>query len=178
MGKKAEIEDLDLPLNKDLFMRKLLRELTGTLQDVVGMEAAAGYINTVGSLVGEWIEEQYRQGLEVSNLNAKQVARVLIDLKKRIGGDFYIIAMDDEKIVIGNRKCPFGELAHDRESLCMMTSNVFGRITADNLGYARVDLQETIARKNKECRIVVHLNPDRNADATEREYYRTSRTAD
>jgi hypothetical protein len=53
----------------------------------------------------------------------------------------------------------------------MMTSNVFGRIAADNLGYARVELQETIARGNPGCRIVVHLVPSDETDPQAREYF-------
>ena len=44
-----------------------------------------------------------------------------------------------------------------RPSLCMMTSNVFGSIAARNLGYARVELQETIAEGAPGCRVTVHL---------------------
>ena len=33
--------------------------------------------------------------------------------------------------------------------MCMMTSNVFGHIAAENVGYAKVELQETIARGDK-----------------------------
>jgi len=40
---------------------------------------------------------------EVSRLTRDQVAAVLLDLKRRIQGDFYVIEQDDEKIVLGNR---------------------------------------------------------------------------
>lgn len=42
-----------------------------------------------------------------------------------------------------------GEKVLGRESMCMMTSNVFGYIAAQNTGYAKVELQETIARGYK-----------------------------
>ncbi len=167
------LADIQIPLERDLFMRKMLRELTGTLESVVGMDDAAGYISTVGTAMGRWIDEQYRSALGVEHLDVEQVAKVFVDLKGRIGGDFYIISIDGEKIVVGNRDCPFGDMAHDRPSMCMMTSNVFGRLAADNLGYARVELHDTIALRATECRIVVHLTPDEDAPADEREYYRT-----
>jgi hypothetical protein len=34
---------------------------------------------------------------------------VLVDLKRRIQGDFYVLREDDQKIVLGNRHCPFEE---------------------------------------------------------------------
>lgn len=40
---------------------------------------------------------------EVSRLTRDQVAAVLLDLKHRIQGDFYVIEQDDEKIMLGNR---------------------------------------------------------------------------
>ncbi|NNF29548.1 MAG: transcriptional regulator, partial [Gemmatimonadetes bacterium] len=95
-----------------------------------------------------------------------QVADVLVDLKRRIQGDFYVIEQTDHHIVLGNRACPFGEKVVGRPALCMMTSNVFGSIAADNLGYAKVVLEETIAEGATGCRIVVHTRhgPEASAD--------------
>lgn len=161
----------DIPLDRDLFLRTLLRELAGTLEGVIGRSEAAGYISVVGAAVGGWIGGSYREALGVERLNREAVAEVLVDLKRRIGGDFYVIEADEEKIVLGNRRCPFGELVRDRPSLCMMTSNVFGRVAADDLGYARVELQETIARGHAGCRVVVHLKPSDEVESEAREYF-------
>ncbi|MCF4097584.1 hypothetical protein [Maritalea mediterranea] len=57
------VEEAELPLDRDIFLRKLLRELSGTLEDIVGIEAAEGYISTVGSKIGGWIDESYREAL-------------------------------------------------------------------------------------------------------------------
>ena len=70
-----------------------------------------------------------------------------MDLKRRIQGDFYVIEQDDEKIVLGNRACPFAEKVVGRPALCMMTSNVFGSIAAENLGYAKVVIEQAIAQR-------------------------------
>ena len=54
----------------------------------------------------------------------------------------------------------------------MMTSNVFGSIAADNLGYAKVELQRTIAAGHEGCRVVVHLKHAEAARRAEgREYF-------
>jgi predicted ArsR family transcriptional regulator len=162
-----------ITLERDLFLRRLLRELAGTLEDVVGIDEASGYISVVGATMGEQIDQEYRHALRVQRLDRAQVAAVLVDLKRRIQGDFFVIEEDDTRIVLGNRACPFGELVQGRPSLCMMTSNVFGRIAAENLGYARVELEETIARGHPGCRVVVHLVPTERADPQGREYFRT-----
>ena len=166
-----DLSQKQIELDPSLFMRKLLRELTGRLQDTVGIEEAEGYINSVGAAVGEWIEEKYRDELGEAPARPERVAEVFVDLKRRIGGDFHVISVSDDEIVVGNHACPFGDMAKGRDSLCMMTSNVFGRIAADHLGYARVALHETIARGNEGCRIVVALRPDGTGPADAKEYY-------
>lgn len=154
-------------------MRTLLRHLSGSLQDVVGLDEASGFISVVGQEMGEQIGQMYRNALKVDRLTAEQVAEVLVDLKRRIQGDFYVIEQDDEKIVLGNRACPFGDKVIDRPALCMMTSNVFGSIAARELGYAKVELQETIAQGAGGCRVVVYIRPTEQTSQVEgREYYR------
>jgi predicted ArsR family transcriptional regulator len=168
--------DLNVPLNRDIFLRTLIRELSGTLEDVVGLKEAAGFISVVGQNVGDQMNQDYKSALEVSRLSRDQVAQVLVDLKRRIEGDFYVIEENDEKIVLGNRVCPFGDKVLNRTSMCMMTSNVFGAITAENLGYAKVELQQTIANGDPGCRVVVYLKPTAEAEAADgREYFSTER---
>jgi predicted ArsR family transcriptional regulator len=167
-----EVAQAAVPLDRDRFLRALIRELAGTLEDVIGLEETQGYISVVGSAIGAAIDRDYQAALGRQRLERTQVAAVLVDLKRRIGGDFYIIAADDEQIVLGNRACPFGAMVAGRPSMCMMTSNVFGNIAANHLGYAKVELQETIARGHPGCRVVVHLQQTEAAlDADGREYF-------
>jgi predicted ArsR family transcriptional regulator len=164
---------LDIPLERDVFLRSLLRHLAGTLQRVVGLEEAAGFISEVGREIGDELNASYRKALRVENLNRRQVADVLVDLKRRIQGDFFVIEESADKIVLGNRACPFAEKVEGRPALCMMTSNVFGSIAAENLGYSKVVIDRAIARGDSECRIVVHLKRTPEAKAGQgREYYR------
>ncbi len=151
--------DVEIGLDRDVFLRTLVRELATSLESVIGLEEASGYISLVGQAVGTQIDEMYLKALGVDQLSREEVAEALVDLKRRIKGDFYVIEQDDTKIVLGNRACPFAEKVLGRESMCMMTSNVFGTIAARNLGYASVELQETIARGDAGCRVVVHLVP-------------------
>lgn len=176
MEAEISLTDLNVELNRDVFMRTLIRELAGTLQDVVGLEEASGFISVVGQNMGCQINQEYKAALQTATLTRQQVAAVLIDLKRRIAGDFYLIEQDEEKLVFGNRICPFAEKVADRPAMCMMTSNVFGAIAADNLGYAKVELQETIALGYPGCRVVVHLQLTPAAAAcTGREYFRGAR---
>ena len=169
------IRELAVPLERDVFLRNLLRELSGSLQEVVGLEEASGFVSVVGQRIGGQIDADYKRALQIDRLDREQVAEVLVDLKRRIEGDFYIIEETVERIVLGNRACPFGDKVKDRPALCMMTSNVFGSIAAANLGYAKVELQETIAEGHAGCRVVVHLQPNAAAEAAHgREYFQVS----
>lgn len=169
-----QMANLEIPLERDLFLRTLIRELADVLQEVVGTDQASGFISVVGQLMGNQINEYYCKALEVKSLNREQVAEVLVDLKKRINGDFFVVEQDDEKIVLGNRACPFEDKVIGQKEMCMMTSNVFGSIAAENLGYANVHLKETIAEGRPECRVAVYLKMGDEADAVEgREYFKS-----
>jgi predicted ArsR family transcriptional regulator len=170
-AESACLQDKQLPLERDVFLRTLIRELAGTLQDVVGLEDAAGFISVVGQRMGSQINDSYKSALEVNRLNREQVGAVLVDLKRRIQGDFFIIEENEDRIVLGNRICPFGDKVIGRPAMCMMTSNVFGSIAADNLGYAKVVLEETIATGASGCRVTLYLKPSAEAQrANGREY--------
>ena len=126
----SEVEQAQISLDRDIFLRRLLRELAGSLQNILGIDEASEYISIVGEAIGKQVNTQYRQALSVDRLSASQVADVMVDLKDRIEGSFFIIEQTEDRIVLGNRACPFGDMVRDRPSLCMMTSNVFGHITA------------------------------------------------
>jgi predicted ArsR family transcriptional regulator len=166
------LRDAAVPLNRDIFLRTLIRELAGTLEEVVGLPEASGYISLVGQKIGEQMNHDYKAALHTPQLSREQVAAVLVDLKRRIQGDFYILEESEEKIVLGNRVCPFAEKVIGRPSMCMMTSNVFGSIAAQNLGYAKVVLEKTIAKGDTGCVVTVYLRPSEESDnATGREYF-------
>ena len=169
---KLEFYRLPIPLDRDRFSRDLLRQLAETLEKELGPDKAADVVSEIGERTGATIDMYYRAALKSVNLTRVEIAAALVDLKRRIEGDFYVIEQDEEKIVLGNRACPFGSKVLDRPAQCMMTSSVFGAIASQNLGYAKVELKETIARRDKECRVVVHLRPTAEAErAPGREYH-------
>jgi hypothetical protein len=172
---RRHLAALNIPLERDGFTRTLLRHLAGALQDVVGLEEASGFVSMVGQRMGDEINELYRTALGKRELTRSEVAAVLVDLKARIQGDFYVIDESEERIVLGNRRCPFEDRVIGRPALCMMTSNVFGSIAAEHLGYAKVTIEQAIARGDAGCRVVVHLRPSPSVDG--REYVRELRPA-
>jgi predicted ArsR family transcriptional regulator len=169
-----KVTDLHIELERDIFLRNLLRHLSGTLEEVVGFDEASGFISIVGQEIGDWLNQEYLNAMQQETLNQEQVVDVLLDLKRRIKGEFFLESVEKDKIVLGNKCCPFEEKVQGRSSLCMMTSNVFGTITAENLGYAKVCLHETIAKGDKGCKIVIHLEDNDEARTdTGNEYFAT-----
>lgn len=88
----------EIPLDRDRFLRSLVRELSGALEDIVGLRDASGYISVVGQAIGSQIDRDYRAALATPRLTREQVAAVCVDLKRRIKGDFRVVEEDDERI--------------------------------------------------------------------------------
>ena len=155
----SALKNLKIERNTEQFLKELLRELAGVLEDSVGLEEAEGFISLVGGRIGHLMDSEYKAAMDKSELDIEHVSQVLVDLKARIDGGFSVESLSADKIVLVNTQCPFGSYVEGRESLCMMTSNVFGRIAANNMGYARVEIKESIARGDSGCRVNIYLQP-------------------
>jgi predicted ArsR family transcriptional regulator len=172
-GQPVLFETADISLDREGFLGSVLKALATTLQDTVGVEEASGFVSLVGMAIGEELRVKYEDANGGRPLDRTAVTAALIDLKRRIGGDFYLIEETEDRTVLGNRRCPFGDWVIGRPSLCMMTSNVFGRMVAESQGYGRVTLDDTIASGGTGCRIAIDLDPDGSA-GTGRRYHRTA----
>lgn len=150
-----------IDLDQTSFYLEVLAHLTTSLERVIGLDDAEGYFGIVGTAVGDRLSAAYADIFEARGMSAEQIGAVLVDLKRRIDGGFRILSVEDDVITLYNDRCPFGDKALGRKSLCMMTSNVFGTIASEAAGQANVELQKTIAAGDGCCRVVVHLNrPD------------------
>lgn len=157
-------------LNRDDFFAEMIGQLAGTLEDVVGIEDASGFVALVGDRVGNDLSRRYDATREEPASTPGDVAAMCKDLKARIGGSFVVEDINDDEIVFTNCDCPFAERVEGRPSLCMMTTNVFGRIAANALGFARIHVEESIATGHDRCRVVVGMTKD--SDAPGHEFFR------
>ena len=173
MGQEGEkprpMAELRIPLSLDSYLRALLGNLADTFEGVIGLRDASGFVSIVGQRIGEEVSQNYRDALDKKRLSRAEVAEALVDFQRRVHGDFYVIEQDDDRIVLGNRACPFAERAFGHPSLCMTTSSTFGVMAAQNLGYAKVVIEQAIAQGHPGCRVVIHLKPGAKAEG--REYY-------
>jgi anti-sigma regulatory factor (Ser/Thr protein kinase)/predicted ArsR family transcriptional regulator len=163
-GSLPASEDVDQEgsFGRESFLRALVVEMARSVEGEEGPEAAEALVAQVGANIGGRMEEEYRRARKlVGALRPDQVADLYVRLKAAINGDFYVIEANEDRIVLGNRACPFGEAVKRAPGLCRMTSSVFGGIAARNFGEASVMLEERIAVGDPECRVVVSLSPRR-----------------
>ena len=143
---------------RESFLRALVVQLAQTVELVDGPGAADVMVAQVGTDVGGRMEEAYRSSHRVDgDLDIDQMAELFVDLKRAIGGGFSVVEVHDDRIVLENGACPFGDAVKRAPALCRMTSSVFGGIAARNRGGSAVHLQERIAVGDRECRVTVWL---------------------
>jgi anti-sigma regulatory factor (Ser/Thr protein kinase) len=143
---------------RESFLRALVVEQSRTVEEVHGPAEAQRIVAHVGATVGSQMEADYRTSAQVEGqLTSQQLADCYLRLKAAIGGGFYVIEATDDRIVLGNTRCPFGDAVHQAPALCRMTSSVFGGIAARNHGEAVVQLEERIAVGDPGCRVTVLL---------------------
>jgi hypothetical protein len=147
---------------RESFLRALVVQLAQTLEFDHGPDAAESAVAQVGTDVGGRMEEEFRLAERVvGRMTPDQMAHCYTRLKHAIGGGFYVIEATEEQIVLGNTRCPFGEVVQRAPSLCRMTSSVFGGIAARNSDApVTVLLEERIAVGDPGCRVVVRLRDD------------------
>lgn len=155
------------------FAAHVVTELAQSLQSILGQSTANLAMSSAATTISHNVTKAYQDGSDTGQLTLDQVRDALIDLSKKVGGSFEVESFDEQQIKLIARSCPFGKSIAGKPALCMITSNVFGRMVADNLGYARVELQNTLADGDRRCRVVIHLTPDDSGlPSKDREYRR------
>lgn len=167
---------LDLDFDHHRLFDVLVADMAGLIEATAGVEDACAYVSNIAARLGADLENRYKTALGVQKFDRDQFLAVLIDLNHRAGGAFFVIEEDEDRIVLGNCKCPLGNAVINHPSLCMLTSNIFGMMAANAVGYAAVDLEQAIARGAAECRVVLHLKRTKLHPHT-REYFRDDASA-
>lgn len=144
---------------KESFLRALVVQLAQTIEIQHGQDAADAAVAQVGTDVGGRMLEEFRLAKAVAGrMTPDQIGRCYVRLKHAIDGGFRVVEATEQRIVLVNDRCPFGEVVRQAPSLCRMTSSVFGGIAARNSEEgATVLLEERIALGDAGCRVVVEL---------------------
>lgn len=147
---------------REAFLRALVVQLAQGVEEGDGPDRAHAVVAQVGVDVGGQMESEFRRahGLD-GRLTPEQLASCFVRLKRAIDGGFAIDQVTDDRIVLVNDRCPFGEEVRRAPALCRMTSSVFGGIAARNAEReAVVVLEERIAVGDSRCLVHVFLDPE------------------
>lgn len=142
-----EEADTDGGFGRESFLRALVVQLSQAVEHSAGPHVIEEVISQVGLAVGGQMETAFRLARQLTErLTPQELAECYVRLKHAIDGRFYVIEVTDERIVLGNPRCPFGNAVRAAPALCRMTSSVFGGIAARNVeDGAAVVLEERIA---------------------------------
>lgn len=162
----TDCADRSGPTQADFFGQMIV-SLAATIEDVIGLEDASGFVSRVGNEMGRALGRGYADADGALPEDPARLGAVLADLKGRIDGDFEVSHVSAERVELVGCRCPFGDKVVGHPSLCMMTTNVFGRIAADARGYASVRIEEAIALGHPRCRVTLTLQPEARLDGHE-----------
>lgn len=174
----VSLPDLDEALptggfNRESFLRALVVQLAQAIERNGGPAMAEASVAQVAIDVGSQMEAEFRRAEEiVERLDADRLAECFLRLKHAIEGEFFVIELTDDRIVLGATRCPFGDVVQKAPALCRMTSAVFGGIAANNHGEASVRLEERIAVGDRQCRVVIELGADSSPGHAATHHYR------
>ncbi|MEM8664969.1 MAG: methanogen output domain 1-containing protein, partial [Pseudomonadota bacterium] len=166
------VSQAEIGLDTLTFMKMVLTEFAGALEEVVGPEETAGYVNGVASNVADWLNATYHNALGPELFTVERIAHVLADLRTRIDGTYTVRSVSADKIVLANAPGLFGAGAEGTHALCQMSATVFGRFAAENTGYARIEHAPATDNAASSCNVTIHFRQSDDLRPGEREYFR------
>ncbi len=110
--------------------------------------------------------EALRAGPGGPGPDARRLAHMLVDIEDRLGGEFEVVAATRQRAELRNRRCPFGPAT--APAMCRFTSALAGGLAARAAGEAEVNVVETLASGDHECRVVLEVERSANRDFTHR----------
>ena len=146
----AKLWFVPVKLNKESFLNMLTIQIVAKSTDKKAIKSAA-------SKVADHIVEQYNKYYGVEKLNIGQVIEAIEDSQSKIGGKAKVVDRTGRKLVVECTSCPFGDNVKLCQHLCYVTSNVLGKLVSKNLGYAKVNIKNAIAKGSENCLIEIFL---------------------
>ena len=139
-------------------LRELLAGAAAISERALGPEMASAYLTAVGRLVAGKVEQLYRDAWGVRRpFTPEEYARLVVDLKKRMGEEFFLSSVSGEKVVIHGSQCPFRDLVRTTPQLCLVTGSLLGDLAVRNFGYAKVARRRCIGAGDPGCEVAIHL---------------------
>jgi len=163
----AKLWYIPVNMNRDIFLTQTINELALNIDK----NQIKRTLNKIGLKLGKQIEQLYKEFYSVEKLNISQLTEALVDVEKKIGGNFSVVEKTPEKIIFKNNKCPFGnDRIKECPELCAITSSIFGIMASKNFAYSKVCLKKTIAKEDEDY-IVIFLKKTRESEKEKGKYY-------
>lgn len=145
----------NISFTPESFFQTFILELAGLLQDVYGVEETSRLMKVTTQNVTPRIIKMYKETFDTVQCTQHQLLEMFAGFMNRIHGDFYI--EDNAVPVIANRRCPFGEQAAGKTSLCMMTTEIANGFLIQMDENVTIELKQSIAMGQPECKL--HIYP-------------------
>lgn len=144
-------------LTRETFLATTAAFMASEREQERSQEELAAWLGASFAVAGE---EAFRERTGTERpLSAGESAEAFLELQRAFGADFFVVEQTDTRLVLGNRRCPFGDAVAGSPALCRSTSASMGRLAARAAGEARVTLDERIALGDHQCRLIVDLGP-------------------
>ncbi|HLI25307.1 MAG TPA: ATP-binding protein [Acidimicrobiales bacterium] len=158
---EVEIPAVDTPRPADgrAFVGTVAATLAGRDRTGMTVEQACAAAGTAAAAtaIGRWAETHGGDNPRTPADIGDAVTQFLNDA----GGDFFAVESGPERVVLGNRRCPFGKAVESLAPICNCTSALAGSLGATAAGRRTfVVLDETIAAGDHRCRAVIDLAGD------------------
>ena len=128
------------------------------LLGLIGAEIAGGRsLEEAAARAGATLaEREIRRRGPVESV--EQLARALVETEESLGADFEVLRAEGARVVVRNGRCPFGSTA---PAMCRLTSALAGGLAARAGGRAEVNVVESLAAGDHQCRLVVDMDGSR-----------------
>lgn len=133
----AKLWFIPVNLNKELFLKKITTYLASNIYKGEKKEA----LNKAGLDLSNYLERIYKEHYRVEKLSFDQVIDVIVDVYKKVGGNFKIIEKDSKKLLLRCKKSPFGEDIADSFILFNINAGIMGGLISKSKGYCKVCLK-------------------------------------
>ncbi len=143
MAKMPDVSGVAGRVNKTEFLIVLFSDLMALLETVVGLDHAESIISTVGESQGARLAELYASQMDAPPSVETAVA-IVQDIVACCGGELRVVGWTETQLDLAFVKMPFGGGREFTQSLPMrmVAISVFGRIFAEQTGYARIMLPQ------------------------------------
>jgi serine/threonine-protein kinase RsbW len=85
------------------------------------------------------------------------VVDAFVEAHRALGSEPVVLEVGERHVELGVDRCPFGAGVSAAPSLCRVSAGLAGRLAARVDGQATVSLEETIARRDRSCRLRLWL---------------------